>query len=1160
MNKYVFAIIFLFCLGFTSCRDDMFDNIFYNGGDGIVLDIDFMPMADNDLQSRSDPVIYSFPGNGMSDIRDICLVIFDVAGNFKDVVDISTDHYEEIKNYERTESDTSNGLPPAETTTIRRKYNLDLPTGDYYVYAVANLGEYASDNSILKSTYAALTDVDDINISSLSRDQFRKIRRVWSKDNFRNNSEMTGVCTVGALPGDAVYTSDTDHDAPISLHAGLNLHCWLRRLASKLTVDFDASNLDPSTTIYLKEIRVRDIPYDCSLFEKNRAYHSSIGENTVPIDQPGGLRSPEAHGIRLCDNAYALSDNGEQDHRNWPFITSGVPTLRDLAVLSDTDPSIPASVKAQKELLLQINHSNAAPCIFFYENMQGRDESKPKAADADLDGIIDSPDSYEPDDKDFKDQMPGGTYVEVIAYYHSLAKGNEGEGNIIYRFMLGKDVICDYNVERNYHYKLTMCFNGYANDVDWHIEYDRDKPAYSMPDEYYISYGYNEMMEFPITVSGELKDGLITAEIVQNDWQPSIMWVDQKPQTFPNNASTYSPFPAAYIPYPNDDHRGVSLGFLSLRKSQNDVIGATKAASEAGSHSYIWRAWSGMQLDQGDKSRNQFITDNSLYQTNYDGLDYYDTDYKGKRTLGYRVYKFDGLDSETPTGDLNYTSANRPEYAETEDGGYRVHTIKSSSSIYPRTSTFYIPMYTRERNICTKTGFTGENPYKNFQRRAKVRIRFTVIDRHGNEHKCDKVVNIIQVVKLGNPMGIWRDWNNAAPFEVQLKYLKEDGINFEDLTSHEGGWSAEVEVGADWILLNGGKKKVTGKKDEKIRFTYRPVGILSNKNQVRCGIITIRYHNFACVHKIFVRQGYAPLRLSPNSAAFHTGNLITSSSEATNPCDEGSMFKCGNLDYPIASSNNVNDIHDWARVAPNMFKDHSNTDFKIAGTSITRKWSEIPSYGSPTTFTWPEITINGKTATIMRISDIKELRDGSDSDTDRSRYQFGVLYTDKSIYTGNTIHEAFHYKQNDPATHSYGMRGCFVYNNTDGKQIFFPIGSSGYGVRKAKRNTMTAPNELGWYENPEVGTAVLRYSAGRITYNNTPTYIPLLWDIFSAEGACYWADAPGWDSTKESPIRTSLDLNFRTFDFNTLGEELFNGTKVNAANGSDACFIRLIDP
>ena len=42
------------------------------------------------------------------------------------------------------------------------------------------------------------------------------------------------------------------------------------------------------------------------------------------------------------------------------------------------------------------------------------------------------------------------------AFYVSINDKKVGRGPIKYRFMLGKDVITDYNAERNHHYKQ-MC-------------------------------------------------------------------------------------------------------------------------------------------------------------------------------------------------------------------------------------------------------------------------------------------------------------------------------------------------------------------------------------------------------------------------------------------------------------------------------------------------------------------------------------------------------------------------------------------------------------------------------------------------------------------------------------------------------------------------------
>ncbi|MDE5791329.1 MAG: hypothetical protein K2H96_08890, partial [Muribaculaceae bacterium] len=661
MNKFIaYILAVIFTLALTSCRDDFFGDIFEHEGDDIMLDIDFMPAGSSDLETRAS--LWSFPGDGMSDIRDLCLVLFNESDQLEEIIDISnvTDDITYIETEEnRTEADTSNGLPTTETVSKRRKYRLKLPTGKYYVYAVANLGTYTAD-AITTSTYNALQTMD---ISD--RSKFRSYRKIWQADNFRNNSEMTGIVTVGALTGNEVFSSTSEKtmdENPIYLRPGLNLHCWLRRLASKVTVDFDAANLDPSTTIYLKEIRVKDIAYDCSLIESNTA--------TANRDVEHGIRNDEGHGIRLCADAYAAEGQEEENHKYWPYLTAGVPTLRDLtASFNNPDSKAPQGLKNQKGLLESISHSNSAPCIFFYENMQGRDESKPKFADIDNggpDGMIDSPDSFLDTDPDYKDQVPAGTYVEVTAYYRSLAKGNEGEGKIIYRFMLGKDVICDYNAERNYHFKLTLCFNGYANDVDWHIEYDRDKPPYSMPGEYYISYGYNEMTEFPITVSGTLKDGIITAEIIENDWGPSTMWEETRPTEGTEGADTfYANYPRSSVKAPTQDPDKLSLGFLSLRKPQNEILGSQIAVGDGDDQSlgYLWKIWNGDQLsDATCYSRTEVSLNDEIYTK-----DYYGVKNPGKRTLGYRVFSYGDLDSKE-TGEINYDSSVRPEYADDKDG------------------------------------------------------------------------------------------------------------------------------------------------------------------------------------------------------------------------------------------------------------------------------------------------------------------------------------------------------------------------------------------------------------------------------------------------------------------------------------------------------------
>ena len=67
--------------------------------------------------------------------------------------------------------------------------------------------------------------------------------------------------------------------------------------------------------------------------------------------------------------------------------------------------------------------------------------------------------------------------------------------------MLGKNVTTDYNAERNHHYKLTLKFKNFANDADWHIDYEEPEPSIQVPEPYYISYLYNHKMMLPVKVN-----------------------------------------------------------------------------------------------------------------------------------------------------------------------------------------------------------------------------------------------------------------------------------------------------------------------------------------------------------------------------------------------------------------------------------------------------------------------------------------------------------------------------------------------------------------------------------------------------------------------------------------------------------------------------------
>ena len=89
--------------------------------------------------------------------------------------------------------------------------------------------------------------------------------------------------------------------------------------------------------------------------------------------------------------------------------------------------------------------------------------------------------------------------------------------------MLGKDVITDYNAERNHHYRLTMTFHGNANDIDFHIDYQEEaRPGLFVQDTTYVSYLYNQMASTVVRATPRPGYDLMNLEayIMDNEWRP----------------------------------------------------------------------------------------------------------------------------------------------------------------------------------------------------------------------------------------------------------------------------------------------------------------------------------------------------------------------------------------------------------------------------------------------------------------------------------------------------------------------------------------------------------------------------------------------------------------------------------------------------------------
>ncbi len=908
--------------------------------------------------------------------------------------------------------DVINNYKESSDPNPRATFSLAVPYGRYYIYAVANMGDLTAYDDAIKT-------VDGLKAISLS----------WNADDIAANNQMFGHFDVKSAEAKADGTNPGTAPLLVINRKSMALHADIRRAASKVTVAYDGSRLAEGVFVYINSVQIKDIPSTCLL-----------GDTNTVKDKAGLI----ADGEKI---AYPATDT---------------PSDSCEVIIAKGRPYYPYE-EGNPEKISSNAHSESAEALFFYENMQG--EGKDKAQDRENMGDNSKP----------KDDKPYGTYIEVTGYYRSINPDKVGNGPIKFRFMLGKDIKTDYDAERNYHYKLTLVFNKFANDADWHIEYKEIPPSIIVPDEYYISYLYNRTMNLPIKINtggGTLKS--LKANIITNNWAPY------------NNDLKYA---KQYDYDVNPDKPELNApwnGFLSLRKTKYKILDTGKGDESEGIHK---------------------ITDNKSYYSNPD------------RNLGTREYEVaDGVHSDA------------------EDGDY---TLKYNDD---ETIDIQLPFYTRAKQLIISTGYTGNNPYVAYRRRATVEVSAELefsAEGGGTETKLLRdTCEIFQMRRVVNPKGIYRSHDKTTPFHVNLKVLpKENATEFMSLTSY-GPWKAEVLSlgGEDFVTVDGGKE-VSGFSGSQIDFTVGFTGTC-DASKSRCAVIRVDYNYYSCQHLIFVRQGYAPIQMIPGGVKWHTFNLLTKDSEVASPCDEGSLFKFGNLDQPIAASNQKNKRNPWIHVEPKFFESDENLKFAIVD-GDSSKWADI-SYEEYTT---PEPKWSKRMPAVGRIASYNDYHVMFINDD--IQFNYGVLYDDDASETASSLEDVYGYRSGNPDTEKgRGMRGCFVYNSKTGSNLFFPIGASGYGRRRDIDKDWS-----GSFTNN--AKCVHRY-ASRTNFYPTPGLAdrPLFYDLFMRPGAVYWLEKSHY---AEGENRTCLDINYFTFDFNAIGLSNDNGYE------SDACFIRCVE-
>lgn len=1166
VNNFIYAVAFIASLMICSCSDDFpygFGEI-PEGEGNLTATVTFTPTLGANLNATRTA------GNAIQTINSLCVLVYTTDGElFKSYCNTSSDQDRKLTyTIDQYKVDSSkdhldgNEAHTDEEETYKATFSLNnLPYGRYRIYAVANMDDLYTAEKTFKDQ-----DGKDIAIKDAiqTEEGLKTIRLTWNPNDVPANNQMFGYFTPASNMESKGFDAPTiSFDKPKT-----DIHAWLKRAASKVTIAFDPSGLNQNVNIYIKSVTIRDIPSTCLLGNVNTP--TKAGELLNHLDSyeipnfQTQIMSEVIPNTRFYYDAQGIimSDDENVENRK-PITTWGELTSTVQNELSTNKKYGLLLSNGIRDTIPKGAHYPTAQSLFFYENNQMKDEYRGKVSydKRPQKGEVGTAIRDDKNGKDFKDRVPLGTYIEVEAYYISSNPKKVGEGSIKYRFMLGKDVAYDYNAQRNYHFKLTLGFNGWANEPDWHIDYEQPEPGIEVPPVFRVSYLYYQKSELPIRILGNCTKLVVTIE--ENNWAP----YDPNTSTGlpPEGESSTSPDPlyafkwnsAAYY---NKEYMNHHSEYLD-RTVNNPAFG-----------------FLALRLHSMEKT---IIKENHSAQANNDLVKHYEDEQEGIR-------EFSANDLEIPDGQEEKEYTFTPYY-----NNYKVtYVYDDSGKRLKDQKTLLLPVWTRAKSLIGDSGFSGNNPYEGFERKAVLNIHA----EFDTGYKTDKQVEVYQVKRLVNPKGVWRDKGRSEPFYVTLLEAENaNGMsNFKPFKS-EGEWSAFIEASnyagfslskhpdhPDDCYLSEDGKTIHGYSNTEINFTIN-FGGGSVGNESQCAIVKVLYHGNQCLHKILVRKGYdSAIEMGENTWSSYSlyqatyredsgdrgsGKDVYDAVLTKNPLMLGSMFRRGRQDYGILVKNNMESEGGVGFLkAPGQNFEYMVAN-KINGEWERRSWGGaqeglVPSEGiigyrndlGSTRGLGRFVTADGTTYKVPSYDDWDKLTYNEDTE-----FGYGVVYGSAATEPQLTADGAYGLIDPDNTgefTDIRGMRGIIVYRKDNGNQIFFPVGKYGTGRRQmfqvpqmpATNGTMV--DDPNWY-------GVLRYADVyeplTIGPSNKNLYRPIPYNLPIAAGNIYWIDqlkvggGPQNDNGTKSNC-LGWDLNYFNFDFNAY----------TANNYRDACPIKLI--
>lgn len=1049
-------------------------------------------------------------GTAIKSIDKLWVVIYTTDGTLYE--------YKQIGDYKLTPNSRPDGSESSEVETGHAEFTMRLPNGRYRIYAVANCD---------------LTAEDVISETALQNKKLTWQNEKLNGTKGQPNSEMFGYFT-NSEKGDMNSTKGFQAGEVI-VNGSLPLHAWIKRAASKLTVAFDTHNLKDNVFIYIQSIKIKDIPTENYLGRRNR-----------PGEEGRTISDELVDGETLYLANASATDNAKADHGKWRMLARG---NRVWGLNSEAGNKM--SESASIEDRIKNEHLESVEALYFYENSQPEGiEGTESDKRQDVTGEnkeVSYPDGEKPDNPAWKDARPYGSYVEVKGYYICEDNVRPGKGEILYRFMLGKNTTTDYDAERNHHYQLTMHFNGYANDIDFHIVYNEEyKPGTYTNDTTYVSYLYNQPATTVLraTPKAGYKLTNVKAVIVDNEWRPHsdtkvpLLEPDYNSKAWDMQISGTDSYAggAAYNQKLDPECApNCEFGFLSLRTVEKVTINMG-----GGSTSYSTMV---------KNFRNSYAANDAGDAT---------------KPKGMREYQVPAYNS--PVESKTYPDA--------VDGNYTVsYTIKNQGRENEEHNYIYtIPLYTRAKTLDSWGVYSGANPFYQHHRYARIKFitTFENINNPDDKYQDSVYSHVLQARRIDNPRGIYRSGSNTDPFNVKLLYtllVPNNGQAFREVISR-GPWSATIEVdeeGLAKISTPDGQTassvgaSIYGESNTPIAFKYTPQKTVSDNGQSLGAVIKVRYHNYSCVHTLVVRQGYGPTKFEQGTLNWSTFNVYDEKNLTVNPLSIGSLFRRDTyLHDAIAESNN-----DTYKVGDNP---GANGAFTVRNVNAqgkiyteTKKWSAITymAKGNLGTTAFGNFTLAPTNRNYHVPSTTESRKDLSDNND--INFGFGIVYGDGA---GNTLDTSDAYSFSDPdnkiTRSQMGVRGVVAYSLRTGRNIFFPFGALGHGRRKSREWGLTDKMAITF----STGNGLLRYGSVDVRLGGTlgqngrwpqsdgsvrdyryNDYRPMAYNLPDQFGGAYWHS----DNT-----RLAMDFNYGNY----MTAELGTDDLYTQGNASDALPIR----